>query len=67
MNWKVNTDSGVAVAVDYFWQPMSTCPVAATVQLLGGGGVACHGQWDGKDTFWRGWAPLPKKPDWMKG
>jgi hypothetical protein len=51
----------VAVDQDYFWQPMETCPLAVKVQLLGAGGVATYGQWDGRNPFWKGWAPLPKK------
>jgi len=56
-------DTGVA-AVDpnYFWQPMHTCPRGVKVQLLGGGGVAVYGQYNGRDTFYTHWAPLPKKP-----
>lgn len=50
------------VAVDhaYFWQPMNTCPHNAKVQLLGQGGVAVYGKWNGKDEFWVGWCPMPK-------
>lgn len=52
------------VAVDhaYFWQQMDTCPVNSKVQLLGKGGVAVYGKWNGKDSFWIGWCPLPKIP-----
>lgn len=53
--------NGVAVDQDYFWQPMETCPRGVKVQLLGEGGVAVYGTYDGK-TAWQGWAPLPKKP-----
>jgi len=53
-----------AVAVDrgYEWQPMSTCPRGVKVQLLGKGGVAIYGMYDGKDPFWEGWAPIPSRP-----
>lgn len=59
---------GEEVVVDqtYFWQPMSTCPLSKKVQLLGAGGVAVYGSWDGKTTWWQGWAPLPKVPKEMK-
>jgi hypothetical protein len=30
------------------------------VQLLGKGGVALYGQYNGKDGFYTHWAPLPK-------
>lgn len=56
------TDSTRTAAVDpdYYWRPMSSCPVGSKVQLLGQGGVAAYGKWNGKDNFWQGWAPLPK-------
>lgn len=40
---------------------MNTCPLAVKVQLLGAGGVATYGNWDGYNSFWKGWAPLPKR------
>lgn len=49
----------------YFWQPMSTCPRGTKVQLLNPGHVACYGQYNG-EPFWKGWAPLPKIPKYMK-
>ena len=61
-----NSTRTVAVADDYEWQRMNTCPVNVKVQLIGKGGVAVYGQWDGKEPFWIGWAPAPKTPDWMK-
>lgn len=59
---KLNTELTVAVATDYFWQPMESCPYGVKVQLLGAGGVAVYGTARPKDKFWQGWAPLPKKP-----
>lgn len=55
-------DSTGAAAVDrsYFWQPMETCPRGVKVQLLGRGGVAMYGSYNGKDKFYTHWAPLPK-------
>ena len=58
-------DSSAKVSVDksYHWQPMETCPRGVKLQLLGAGGVAIYSSYDGKDTFWQGWAPLPtRKP-----
>jgi hypothetical protein len=54
-------DSTGTAAVDhtYFWQPMDTCPRGVKVQLLNAGGVAVYGQYQ-TDSFWKGWAPLPK-------
>ena len=65
MNFRVNKDRAVAVATDYFWQHMDSCPRGVKIQLLGIGGVASYGVWDGKNRFWSAWAPLPKKPEWM--
>lgn len=62
----VNTLQHVAVDQDYYWQPMDTCPLGVKVQLLNAGGVAVYGQSTGKPEHWRGWAPLPNKPEWMK-
>ena len=60
MNATLNRDRTVAVDPDYYWQPMRTAPLGVKVQLLGGGGVAVYGQCTRADTFWQGWAPLPK-------
>lgn len=56
------SDNVVAVDHNYEWQPMITCPRAVKVQLLNAGGVATYGQYDGSDSFWQGWAPLPRRP-----
>ncbi len=64
MTSKLNADQTVAVDPAYYWQPMATSPRGVKVQLLGAGGVAVYGTWDGKNPFWQGWAPLPKRrPD----
>lgn len=59
---KTTLDKSGTVAVDhnYFWQPINTCPRGVKVQLLGKGGVALYGSYNGKDTFYTHWAPLPK-------
>lgn len=59
---KLDKSGTVAVDPNYFWQPMTTCPRGVKVQLLGQGGVAVYGNYNGKDTFFTHWAPLPKKP-----
>lgn len=56
----LSKDSDVAVADDFYYEPMSTCPRGVKVLLLNAGGVACLSQYDGHDTFWQGWAALPK-------
>ena len=61
MTHKLNSDKTVAVAVDYYWQPISSCPHSVKVQLLGQGGVATYGTYHG-DKFWTHWCPLPKVP-----
>jgi len=55
-------DSTGKVAVDhsYYWQPIASCPRGVKVQLLGQGGVAAYGIWNGREVFWTHWAPLPK-------
>jgi hypothetical protein len=60
----VCVDSSGTTAVDatYFWQPLETCPRGVKVQLLGKGGVAMYGIFNGRDEFYTHWAPLPKKP-----
>ena len=58
----LNRDKTVAVATDYYWnEDMSACPTGAKVQLLGVGGVASYGNYNGRDDFWVAWAPLPKR------
>jgi len=55
-----NRDRTVAVDPDYYWRPMGECPLGVKVQLLGAGGVAAYGHYLRGDSFWQGWAPLPK-------
>jgi hypothetical protein len=50
----------VAVATDYYWNPIKSCPRSVKVQLLGRGGVAVYGMYNG-DSFWQEWAPLPQR------
>ena len=62
MTHTINSSSTVAVAVDYYWLPInSDTPKGVKVQLLGKGGVAVYGTWNGKDTFYTHWAPVPKR------
>ena len=62
MTPELNSDRTVAVDRGYEWQPIDTCPRSVKVQLLGKGGVAIYGTYDGEDPFWIGWAPLPCRP-----
>lgn len=58
---KTNADQTVAVATDVYFNPdMSTCPRGLKVQLVGEGGVAAYGTYNG-DPFWIEWAPVPKR------
>lgn len=60
--YKVNQTHGVAVATDYYWTPIDQdTPRGVKLQLLGKGGVAHYGIWDGKNKFYTHWAPLPKR------
>ena len=60
-NTKLNADQTVAVDPEYFWRQMDDCPHGIKVQLLSQGGVAVYGVYRRGDTFWKGWAPLPKQ------
>jgi hypothetical protein len=44
------------------YRPMETCPTGPKVLLLNQAGIASTGWWDGKDTWFVGWYPLPKIP-----
>lgn len=55
------TAQNVAVDMGYYWREMESCPVGSKVQLLTAGGLPQYGRWDGKNPFYVGWAPLPKR------
>lgn len=55
------TPGEAAVDQDYFWRDMQSCPIGCKVQLLNPGNVAVYGNWNGRDTWPKGWAPLPKR------
>lgn len=60
-SYHMDSSSGdVAVADALYYSPMSTCPRGVAVLLLGAHGVATLAQWDGRDSQWRGWFPLPR-------
>lgn len=59
--YKINTAGTAAVSTTQYWEDMETCPRGVKVQLLGAGGVAVYGVWDGRNPFWQGWAPMPKR------
>lgn len=60
MNLKVNQSEGIAVDPEYYYRPMDTCPTGVKVLLLTTHEIAVIGHYNGKDTRWKGWAPLPK-------
>lgn len=64
MNIKITNDKAAAVHQGFFWQPLETCPLSVKVQLLTTGGVAVYGRFSNQKGY-VGWAPLPKRPDWM--
>lgn len=66
-NYKINRDKTVAVSNDTFFDEgdMSKCPRGVKVQLLGKGGVATYGEYDG-DSFWIGWCPVPRRKPVVK-
>lgn len=65
-NFKLNGDQTVAVSANtngQVWIPIgSDTPKGVKLQLLGQGGVAVYGVWNGKDNFWTHWAPVPRRP-----
>ena len=62
MTHTLNATKEVAVATDYYWLPISTdTPRGVKLQLLGKGGVAIYGLYNGRDTFFTHWAPVPKR------
>jgi hypothetical protein len=59
-SFHLNTDKTVAVGEHEFYD-MDTCPRGVKVLLLGPGGVATLASYDGHDTQWQGWFPVPRK------
>jgi hypothetical protein len=57
----VNQSEATAVATETYLQDMDTCPRGVKVQLMNPGGVLVYSTWDGKDTCWQAWAPLPRR------
>lgn len=61
MSHTLNKDQTVAVATDYYWEKIdANTPHGVKLQLLGVGGVAVYGHYDGKNRFWTHWAPCPR-------
>jgi hypothetical protein len=58
--YKLNVDRSVAVSTIYYYEPMKTCPKGVTVILLNPGDSATFGIYDGVDTQWKGWFPMPR-------
>lgn len=54
------THGEAAVDQEYFYRDMDSCPVGCRVILLNPGNVATISVYSPKDTYWRGWSPLPK-------
>ena len=44
------------------WRPIETCPTGPKVLLLNQAGIANTGWYDGKDSWFVAWFPLPKIP-----
>jgi hypothetical protein len=63
MTHTINSTHTAAVATDYYWIPIdANTPRGVKLQLLGNGGVAAYGNYQGA-PFWSHWAPLPKRKD----
>lgn len=60
-DFKLTSDKSTAVSRTTYWDhDMSACPRGVKMLLLGKGGVATIGHYDGKDKFFVAWCPLPK-------
>lgn len=57
----LSRDGVAMVDPDYFYRPMTTCPVGKKVLLLTMHGVAVIAEWKSTDTDIVGWSPLPKR------
>lgn len=58
---RINSDNTVAVSLETFWlDDMASCPRGVKVQLLGAGGCAHYGVYNG-DPFYIGWYPVPAR------
>lgn len=58
----INTTHEVAVSNDTYWnEDMTECPKGVKLQLLGAGGIAMYGTYDGKNKFFIAWCPVPKR------
>lgn len=60
-SYRISSDRVAAVSTESTFLPMDSCPISRKVILLGAGGVATVGQYDGRETFWQGWHPLPRR------
>jgi hypothetical protein len=58
----MTTNQDAITDPDLFFRSMDTCPKGPKVLLVNQAGIASTGSWDGKDTWWIGWYPLPKIP-----
>lgn len=58
----LNRDATVAVSPTYTYnEDMSQAPRGVKLILLGASGVAVLTEYNGKNTFWVGWAALPRR------
>ena len=58
----INTAGTAAVSTTQYWEPIDDdTPRGVKIQLLGQGGVAVYGLWDGRNKFFTDWAPMPKR------
>jgi hypothetical protein len=58
----MTTNKDAITDPDLVFRPMTGCPTGPKVLLLNKAGIASTGWWDGKDSWWVGWFPLPKIP-----
>lgn len=61
------TANGAVVDHGYYYRHMALCPHGARVVLLNPGNSAVISTFTGKEDWPKGWQPLAKIPDWMRG
>jgi hypothetical protein len=67
MRFKISGDGSTAVSMTEEWEHMQLAPLGIKVQVLTIGKIATHGVLTKENLKdYKGWAPLPKEPPWMR-
>ena len=66
MTYHLNGDGKAAVALDYEYRDMASCPLGKRIVGLSKGGVARIDEVGSlSKTDLIAWAPLPRRPQWL--